>query len=213
MVHIGHHDELTKDPAGAYSQLIRLQEAYQETDKQLSAGLSGSLSKRSQSLEQSIVRSSDGSSHHYVVPPVGLSGPTASLENDGEKQNENTDDKVSKKAPMSRLISLNKPETPLLLFGSLAAAIDGTILPVMGLVLASSAKTFYELPADKRQKDSIFWGLLCIGLGAIAMIARLSNSLLFAIAGGKLIERIRALTFQSIVYQEAAWFDQPTNSR
>ncbi|CAM0954127.1 unnamed protein product [Alopecurus aequalis] len=197
IVEQGHHDKLTKDPAGTYSQLIRLQEANQETGK------------------PSIGRSSDGSSHDYGVLPVSLPGPAALLENDGpdgEKQNENIAGKVSKKDPMRRLISLNKPETSLLLFGSLAAAIDGTIFPVLGLLLASAAKTFYELPVDKRLRDSIFWGLLCIGLGAIALIARLSNSLLFAIAGGKLIERIRALTFQSIVHQEAAWFDEPTNS-
>ncbi|KAM0885958.1 hypothetical protein ACQ4PT_030013 [Festuca glaucescens] len=83
---------------------------------------------------------------------------------------------------------------------------------MMGLVMASAAKIFYELPTDKRQKDSIFWGLLCVGLGAIGMISKLANSLLFAIAGGKLVERIRALTFQSLLYQEAAWFDHPANS-
>lgn len=215
IVEQGHHDKLVKDPAGAYSQLIRLQEAHQETCDQLNAGLSSPLSKRNQAVEQSISTSSAGSSHHSVIPPVNLPGPTALLDYDGadgEKPSENTDVKVSKKAPMGRLIRLNKPEMALLLFGSLAAAIDGTVYPMMGLVMASAAKTFYELPADKRQEDSIFWGLLCIGLGAMGMISKLANSLLFAIAGGKLIERIRSFTFKNIVYQDAAWFDHPANS-
>ncbi|KAM3412319.1 hypothetical protein ACQJBY_003800 [Aegilops geniculata] len=213
IVEQGHHDKLVKDPDGAYSQLIRLQETHQETYEQLNAGLSSPLSKRNQA--QSINTSSAGSSHHSVIPPVNLPGPTALLDYDGadgEKASENTDVKVSKKAPMGRLISLNRPETAFLLFGSLAAAIDGTVYPMMGLVMASAAKTFYELPADKRQEDSIFWGLLCIGLGAMGMISKLANSLLFAIAGGKLIERIRAFTFKNIVYQDAAWFDHPANS-
>uniref|UniRef100_A0A452ZRA6 ABC transmembrane type-1 domain-containing protein n=1 Tax=Aegilops tauschii subsp. strangulata TaxID=200361 RepID=A0A452ZRA6_AEGTS len=213
IVEQGHHDKLVKDPDGAYSQLIRLQETHQETCEQLNAGLSSPLSKRNQA--QSISTSSAGSSHHSVIPPVNLPGPTALLDYDGadgEKASENTDVKVSKKAPMGRLISLNRPETAFLLFGSLAAAIDGTVYPMMGLVMASAAKTFYELPADKRQEDSIFWGLLCIGLGAMGMISKLANSLLFAIAGGKLIERIRAFTFKNIVYQDAAWFDHPANS-
>lgn len=207
---------MVKDPAGAYSQLIRLQEVDQETCHQLNAGLSGPLSKKSQSPEQPISTCSAGNGSHSVIPPVNLPGPTALLEYDGadgDKSNKNTDVKVSKKAPMGRLISLNRPETALLLFGSLAAAIDGTVYPMMGLVMASAAKTFYELPAEKRQEDSIFWGLLCIGLGAMGMISKLANSLLFAIAGGKLIERIRAFTFKNIVYQEAAWFDHPANSR
>ncbi|VAH10113.1 unnamed protein product [Triticum turgidum subsp. durum] len=213
IVEQGHHDKLVKDPDGAYSQLIQLQETHQETCEQLDAGLSSPLSKRNQA--QSISTSSAGSSHHSVIPPVNLPGPTALLDYDGadgEKASDNTDVKVSKKAPMGRLISLNRPETAFLLFGSLAAAIDGTVYPMMGLVMASAAKTFYELPADKRQEDSTFWGLLCIGLGAMGMISKLANSLLFAIAGGKLIERIRAFTFKNIVYQDAAWFDHPANS-
>ncbi|MCI16475.1 ABC transporter B family member 9-like, partial [Trifolium medium] len=34
----------------------------------------------------------------------------------------------------------------------------------------------------------------------------------FGIAGGKLIERIRSLTFEKIVHQEIRWFDDPANS-
>uniref|UniRef100_A0ACD5U0Z4 Uncharacterized protein n=1 Tax=Avena sativa TaxID=4498 RepID=A0ACD5U0Z4_AVESA len=215
IVEQGHHDKLVKDPTGAYCQLIRLQEAQQEIGYQLNAGLLGPLSKRSQSPEQSIRRSSAGSDSRSLTLPVSLPGTNTSLEYDGpdgEKQNKDTDGQASKKDPMGRLISLNKPEMAVLLFGSLAAAIDGTIYPMMGLVMASAAKIFYELPTDKRQKDSIFWGLLCVGLGAIGLISKLANSILFAIAGGKLVERIRALTFQSLLYQEAAWFDHPANS-
>ncbi|KAI4963352.1 hypothetical protein ZWY2020_014989 [Hordeum vulgare] len=35
---------------------------------------------------------------------------------------------------------------------------------------------------------------------------------LFGMAGGKLVERVRALSFQSIMHQEVAWFDDPSNS-
>ncbi|PNT70777.1 hypothetical protein BRADI_2g17710v3 [Brachypodium distachyon] len=211
LIEQGHHDKLVKDPSGAYSQLIRLQEAHQDTGDHLDAGLPGSLSKRSQSLKRSTSRSAAGTSHHSLSPPDSLHGPTGLQDYDGA-DSDNTNGKVSKKGPMGRLISLNKPEMAFLIFGSLAAAIDGTVYPMIGYVMATSAKTFYELPADKRQKDSTFWGLLCVGLGAMSMISKLANSFLFAIAGGKLIERIRVLTFQNIVYQEAAWFDHPANN-
>uniref|UniRef100_A0A0E0FRP4 MDR-like ABC transporter n=1 Tax=Oryza nivara TaxID=4536 RepID=A0A0E0FRP4_ORYNI len=35
---------------------------------------------------------------------------------------------------------------------------------------------------------------------------------LFGIAGGKLIQRVRTLSFQRIMHQEVAWFDKPSNS-
>ncbi|EAY98909.1 hypothetical protein OsI_20864 [Oryza sativa Indica Group] len=206
----GHHDELVKDPNGAYSQLIRLQEAQQAIDPHLD----GPLNKRSQSLKRSLSRNSAGSSSHSLNLPFSLRGATELLEYDGadgENRNLKNDGKLPKKGSMGRLISLNKPEIAILLFGSLAAAIDGAVFPMIGLVLASAVKVFYESP-DKREKDATFWGLLCVGMGAIAMISKLANILLFAIAGGKLIKRIRALTFRSIVHQEVSWFDHPANS-
>ncbi|VAH39838.1 unnamed protein product [Triticum turgidum subsp. durum] len=48
--------------------------------------------------------------------------------------------------------------------------------------------------------------------GIISIISIPEEFFLFGIAGGKLIERIRALSFQSIVHQEVAWFDDPRNS-
>uniref|UniRef100_A0A0E0A2D2 MDR-like ABC transporter n=1 Tax=Oryza glumipatula TaxID=40148 RepID=A0A0E0A2D2_9ORYZ len=206
----GHHDELVKDPNGAYSQLIRLQEAQQAIDPHLD----GPLNKRSQSLKRSLSRNSAGSSSHSLNLPFSLRGATELLEYDGadgENRNLKNDGKLPKKGSMGRLISLNKPEIAIFLFGSLAAAIDGAVFPMIGLVLASAVKVFYESP-DKREKDATFWGLLCVGMGAIAMISKLANILLFAIAGGKLIKRIRALTFRSIVHQEVSWFDHPANS-
>ncbi|XP_021303880.1 ABC transporter B family member 11 [Sorghum bicolor] len=215
LVEQGHHDELVKDPDGAYSQLIRLQEKQQENGRMSDARLSGSASKRSGSLRRSISRSSAGSSRHSLSLPLGIPGPTELMEynfGQGARQIENIDDKVPNKAPMGRLINLNKPETAVLLFGSIAAAIDGAVFPTLGLAMASASKIFYE-PPDQQRKDSILWALLCVGLGATAMISKIVNSFLFAIAGGKLIQRIRALTFETMVHQEVAWFDYPENSR
>uniref|UniRef100_A0A8R7TWG7 Uncharacterized protein n=1 Tax=Triticum urartu TaxID=4572 RepID=A0A8R7TWG7_TRIUA len=79
------------------------------------------------------------------------------------------------------------------------------------LINQSAIKTFYE-PPDKLRKDSSFWGLMCVVLGIISIISIPAELFLFGIAGGKLIERIRAMSFRSIVHQEVAWFDDPKNS-
>ncbi|KAJ1263912.1 hypothetical protein BS78_09G222500 [Paspalum vaginatum] len=214
LVEQGHHNELVKDPSGAYSQLIRLQETQQENDRKSNARLTGSGSKSRVSLRQSVSTSSAGSSRRSLSLHLGVPGPTELPEYDfaeGDKKNENSDGKLPNKAPIRRLISLNKQEAAVLLFGSVAAAIDGAVFPAIGLTLASASKIFYESPGQQ-QKDSTFWALLCVGLGAIAIISKIVNNFLFAIAGGKLIERIRTLTFQCIVHQEVAWFDHPENS-
>ncbi|CAN6336919.1 unnamed protein product [Urochloa humidicola] len=208
----GHHDELMKDPDGAYSQLIRLQEAHHEYGYQVDAGISHSRPIRSQSLRQSTSSPAGSISWRTMALPPSLTVSNESVKyNDTNSDKKNDDSKTLKEAPIGRLLSLNKPETSALVFGSLAAAIHGAIIPTTGLVLASAAIVFYE-PLDKRAKDSRFWSLVSVGLGTVSMVSRLANGFLFAIAGGKLIERVRALTFQSIVHQEVAWFDDSINS-
>jgi ATP-binding cassette, subfamily B (MDR/TAP), member 1 len=54
---------------------------------------------------------------------------------------------------------------------------------------------------------------MCFVLGIISIVSIPVEYFLFGIAGGKLIECIRSLSFRSIVHQEVAWFDDPNNSR
>ena len=55
-----------------------------------------------------------------------------------------------------RVTYLNKPEIPVLLLGTVAAAATGAILPTVGLLLSHMINTFFE-PADELRKDSKFW--------------------------------------------------------
>jgi ATP-binding cassette, subfamily B (MDR/TAP), member 1 len=116
------------------------------------------------------------------------------------------------KVSVKRLAKLNKPEVPVVLLGSIAAAVHGVTLPIFGLLLSSCINTFYK-PAEQLRKDSEFWSLLFLGLGFITLVALPVQNYLFGIAGGKLVERIRSLTFKKVVHQEISWFDHPSNSR
>lgn len=111
-----------------------------------------------------------------------------------------------------RLASLNKPEIPVLLLGSVAAALHGFILPIFGLLLSSAIKMLYE-PPEKMKKDSKFWAILYVILGLVSLMTRSLQNYFIGVAGAKLIERIRSLTFEKVVHQEISWFDDPANSR
>ncbi|KAL5101215.1 hypothetical protein RYX36_005542 [Vicia faba] len=50
------------------------------------------------------------------------------------------------------------------------------------------------------------------GLGFVTLVVLPLQNYFFGIAGGKLIERVRSLTFEKIVHQEIRWFDNPANS-
>ncbi|CAD6230187.1 unnamed protein product [Miscanthus lutarioriparius] len=215
IVEQGPHDALVKDPNGAYSQLIRLQETRADgRNKIADSGVSDSRSKStSLSLRRSINKDSFGNSNRYSFKnPIGLSVELHEDQITGEQKTEELSDVVVlKKAPIGRLFKLNVPEVPILLLGSIAATVHGVIFPLFGILMSGVIKSFYE-PPDKLRKDTSFWALISVVLGVASLISIPAEYFLFAVAGGKLIERIRTLSFQSIVHQEVAWFDNASNS-
>ncbi|KAK9983466.1 hypothetical protein SO802_032991 [Lithocarpus litseifolius] len=227
MVEKGSHSELLKDPDGAYSKLIRLQdvnkESKQATDDQNKSEITmesfrqSSLrqSSRKSSILRSISRGSSGrgnsSQHSFSVAfgiPAGLDVTDTALE---DLDNPLEAKKKSPKVPIRRLAYLNKPEILVLLGGTLAAIISGVILPIFGLLVSSVIKTFYE-PPHERKKDAHFWSLMFLVLGVVAFLSYPARSYLFSVAGCKLIERIRIMCFEKVVHKEIGWFDEPENS-
>ncbi|XP_072995684.1 ABC transporter B family member 9-like [Typha latifolia] len=226
MVEQGSHDDLIKNPDGAYSQLIHLQEIHEEKGPVADSGIgssvhdSKSMSKsgsRHISLKRSISRGSslgDISRRSFSVAfglpsTIQLQEVSGSLDESKEKQLHADQD--LKEVPLSRLVSLNKPEIPILLLGSFAAAAHGLIFPMFGILLSIAIKIFYE-PADELRKDSRFWTLIFVVMGILCLIFIPLQYFLFGVAGGKLVERIRSLSFQRVVHQEINWFDEPSNS-
>lgn len=51
-----------------------------------------------------------------------------------------------------------------------------------------------------------------VASGVASFISLPVEYFLFGVAGGKLVERIRSLSFESIVHQEISWFDKPSNA-
>ncbi|OIW00186.1 hypothetical protein TanjilG_29176 [Lupinus angustifolius] len=216
VVEKGSYAELTEDPDGAFSQLIKLQEIKRES-KQNGANEScsqenfvDSVQQLSQSFSLSHGSSGTGnsSSHSFrtsntmptkfallekseVVPSAALHKP--------------------RQVSFFRLACLNKPEIPVLLIGTLAAAVTGAILPTLGLLTSNMINTFYE-PADQLRKDSKFWALIFIALGVTAFLFHPLRSYFFSVAGSKLIKRIRLMCFEKIIHMEVGWFDKAEHS-
>ncbi|XP_061375398.1 ABC transporter B family member 4-like [Gastrolobium bilobum] len=216
MVEKGTHSELLKDPEGAYSQLIRLQvnkESEETADHHNKIELSVESFRQSsqkRSLQRSISRGSSAgnSSRHSFSVSFGL--PTGVNVLDPEHENLQHNEKAPE-IPLRRLASLNKPEIPILLIGSLAAIGNGVILPIFGLLTSSVIKTFYE-PFDEMKKDSKFWAAMFTILGLATLLVNPARSYFFSVAGCKLIERIRLICFEKVVNMEIGWFDKPENS-
>ncbi|XP_016647146.1 PREDICTED: ABC transporter B family member 4-like [Prunus mume] len=223
IVEKGPHSELIKDPEGAYSQLIRLQEmssvseqtAVNDHERLSSMDSRRHSSKRFSNL-RSISRGSSGrgnSNRHsfsisYGVPIAVDSLETASA---GRDIPGSASSRVPPEVSLRRLAYLNKPEIPVLLLGTIAAAVNGVILPIFAILISSVIKTFYEPPPQLR-KDSKFWALIFIVLGVVTFIAMPARQYFFAVAGCKLIKRVRSMCYEKVVYMEVSWFDDPEHS-
>ncbi|KAF2325016.1 hypothetical protein GH714_022250 [Hevea brasiliensis] len=221
MVEKGSHSELLSDPDGAYSQLIRLQEVNKDSehaaeDHKRSDLSSESFRQSSQriSLRRSISRGSSGvgnSSRHSFPVSFGLPTGINVTENSQEETEVSPPQEKAPKVPIRRLAYLNKPEIPMLTIGTIAACINGVIFPIFGILISRVIKSFYEPPHELR-KDTKFWSIIFMVLGVASFLVLPSQFYFFAVAGSKLIQRIRTICFERVVHMEVGWFDDPEHS-
>ncbi|XP_019084619.1 PREDICTED: ABC transporter B family member 5 [Camelina sativa] len=198
IVEEGSHSELLKDHEGAYSQLIRLQEINKESNRlDISNGLLDGSRSVSSPLENHSIRH-DGDS-------------VSNLDLLASQDNTKMPQELSQNVSITRIASLNKPEIPILILGALVGAVSGTIFPIFGIVFAKVIGAFFKAPHEM-QRDSRFWSMIFLLLGVASLILYPTNSCLFAIAGGRLIRRIRSMCFEKVVHMEVGWFDEPENS-
>ncbi|XP_077251466.1 ABC transporter B family member 4-like [Tasmannia lanceolata] len=219
IVEKGSHSELLKDPSGAYSQLIHLQEINPNSEKTITdqdiMSDYAKQSSRRMSFRRSISRGSSGrigSSRHSFSLSFGLPTGLEIQANGAEEPDISPPlSQQPKNVPLRRLAYLNKPEIPVLLLGSIAATINGLILPIFGVLISSIIRTFYE-PPSKLRKDSKFWASMFVVLGLGSFLTAPARSYFFSVAGGRLIKRIRSKSFEKVVNMEVGWFDDSENS-
>lgn len=213
---LGTYAELTTDPNGAFSQLIKLQEIKRESEEPSDSGRPENLIDSEQQLRQQF--SLPQSFSHQSCGSENSSQHSFETSNDMPTTSEEWPEVLPSAAlhkprevSFVRIACLNKPEIPVLLMGTLAAAATGTILPTIGLLLSHSINSFFE-PPDELHKDSKFWALIFVSLGVAAFIFHPLRSYSFAVAGSELIKRIRLMCFEKIIHMEIGWFDKDENS-
>lgn len=214
---LGSHVELIKDPNGAYSQLIRLQEMKgseqiqndaNDTNKSNSILHSGRLSSQRSFSLRSISQGSPGNSDRrsfstsYVAPTTN---------EDGEPQASPLKKSSPPEVPLYRLAYFNKPEISVLLMGTIAAVLHGVIMPAFGLLLSKMISIFYK-PADELRHDSKIWAIVFVAVAVASLVVIPCRFYFFGVAGGKLIQRIRKTCFEKVVHMEVSWFDEADHS-
>ncbi|PIA37911.1 hypothetical protein AQUCO_02900042v1 [Aquilegia coerulea] len=211
LVEKGSHNELVH-LNGAYCRLISLQEENQGSENGIRADQDKpecTLDSERRSSPSLLVE--EASSLHSSYDSLPLPTVVKTEEQEQTKLNAATESQQPYEVPLLRLVNLNRPELPILILGCISAVINGSVLPIFGILFSSLIKTFYEAPG-KLHKDSIFWMWMFAALGSISLVASTAQSYFFAIAGSQLIRRVRLMLFEKVVHMEIGWFDQSQNS-
>ncbi|CAH8387034.1 unnamed protein product [Eruca vesicaria subsp. sativa] len=216
IVEKGSHTELLKEPEGAYSQLIRLQEENKhEENPEDEQNKQSSFRKSSLGRSLSKGGSSRGNSSRHSFNmfgfPAGIEGNDVAQDQE-EDDDDTTEPKTKpKKVSIRRIAALNKPEIPVLILGTISAAANGVILPLFGILISSVIKAFFKPPKELKE-DTSFWAIIFMVLGFASVIAYPAQTFFFAIAGCKLVQRIRSMCFEKVVHMEVGWFDESEHS-
>ncbi|CAF0994260.1 unnamed protein product [Rotaria sordida] len=111
-----------------------------------------------------------------------------------------------------KLLSMNSPEWITILIGCIACVLNGAAQPLFAFLVTKILNAFNYCSNSERNRQVLISSLIFLLLGVIVLILRFFQYTAFAIAGSKLMQRIRSKAFACLLRQEVAYFDRPENS-
>uniref|UniRef100_A0A673H3V8 Multidrug resistance protein 1-like n=1 Tax=Sinocyclocheilus rhinocerous TaxID=307959 RepID=A0A673H3V8_9TELE len=125
------------------------------------------------------------------------------------------DKKEKEKAPeipFTKILALNKPEWPYLLVGTLASLVGGAVYPCVAILFAKIIGVFAEVDPDVKRQKTMMFSLFFLLTGAVAFVTYFFQGFMFGKSGELLTMRLRRQTFNAMIRQEIAWFDDNNNA-
>ncbi|RHZ65785.1 hypothetical protein Glove_311g54 [Diversispora epigaea] len=112
---------------------------------------------------------------------------------------------------IKKVTKLNRPEIPMILLGLIAAIICGSVYPTFAIIFSHIIESFAK-PPDQMKHDSTFWSLMFLVIAVVSLIGQTVQGVAFGFSGENLTERIRSISFASILRQDIEFFDDERNS-
>jgi len=185
---LGTHEELISIENGIYTNLVRLQMVSSRQDQGAEA------IKKQQSTHHTTQKSAGDTTHHSAKDESALAKA------DGEKSID--------KGVFARALKLNRTEWPYFIGGLLGAAVSGVTWPIFALIFSEIIVALFSTdPAEVRK-----WALIFVAVGIIAFFSNFAQLGFMGITGEKLTNRLRIMSFKSIIRQDIGFFDLRDNS-
>eukprot|EP00456_Euglypha_rotunda_P030787 TRINITY_DN2398_c0_g2_i2.p1 TRINITY_DN2398_c0_g2~~TRINITY_DN2398_c0_g2_i2.p1 ORF type:complete len:1285 (+),score=238.34 TRINITY_DN2398_c0_g2_i2:347-3856(+) len=128
----------------------------------------------------------------------------------GEEENESKEE--IKSVPMGRVYGMAMPNLHWLLLGLLGAGVAGASLPIWSIIFGEIANVMYETNNPNQSRDAGMWGGIFVAIGAALFFGYIAQEVGFGVVGERLTEKLRLMTFESVVRMEIGWFDFKNNA-
>ncbi|PKA59622.1 ABC transporter B family member 13 [Apostasia shenzhenica] len=111
-----------------------------------------------------------------------------------------------------KIMSLNKPEWPFAVIGSMGAILAGAEGPLFALGITHILTAFYSHNNAHIRSEIRMVSIIFIGAAIITVLVYVMQHYYYTLMGEKLTNRVRLLMFSAILKNEIAWFDRDENS-
>ncbi|KAK1267629.1 ABC transporter B family member 1 [Acorus gramineus] len=213
---LGTHDELmAKGESGSYAKLIRMQEIAHEAALTNARKSSARPSSARNSVSSPIIaRNSSYGRSPYSRRLSDFSTSDFSLSIDAFHPNLPHQKLVFRDQASSfwRLVKMNTPEWAHALAGSVGSVVCGSLSAFFAYVLSAVLSVYYARdPAHMRHEIAKYCYLL-IGVSSTALVFNTVQHFFWDVVGENLTVRVREQMMDSVLKNEAAWFDREENS-
>ncbi|CAG8709376.1 6853_t:CDS:2 [Cetraspora pellucida] len=202
VVESGTHKELIYKK-GFYSKLVELQQIQQslEAEENLNRLNSFITPIKNDITESFTIKDED----HQIIHVLPLLSSHFNRKSDVETGLDH--DHFTAWELIKKVTFINKPEILTLSIGIVASIICGCIYTVSAVIIANIIQTFSETGNTLRH-DATFWSLMFLILSVINFFAYFTQNVALGFSNEKLTERIRSMSFASILRQDISFFDK-----
>lgn len=212
----GSHDELIAKEKGFYKALVG----------------AGKGKKSGAAIVDDTTKSTAGSSYFLTESKSFMSdkGSRKSEDSDTKKKEEKgvlatlfgkkdpkeaakeAEEKKRLAADKARVWDYTRPELGWIVFGAIASALKGTILPILSIVFTEMVVIWYSSDTEYMIQQSLLYSFMFYGIAFLALVTETVQKAIFEMIGERLTKRLRGDLFRSILRKDISWFEDDENA-
>ncbi|KAJ3163045.1 hypothetical protein HDU86_002214 [Geranomyces michiganensis] len=110
-----------------------------------------------------------------------------------------------------RLFELHKPETKMVVIGTIGAIMAGAVFPAYAVCYGFILQVFTITDLDEMRRQANGWAAGFLVIAAVAGVGNFCARGLFGIIAERVTNRVRTRAFDAMLSQEPGWFDRGEN--